>query len=502
MSSVTKPVRVRFAPSPTGRTHLGSGRTALYNYLLARQTDGQFILRIEDTDQKRYSAGAEDELIKSLNQLGLNWDEGVDVGGDYGPYRQTDRKAIYQRYARQLIENGHAYICFCSPERLQTMREKQQKRGLNLGYDGKCRDIPLKKSDHRVAAGESHVVRFNMPHAGSITVTDALRGEITVENSTLDDFILVKSDGLPVYHLAVVVDDHLMEISHVFRTSEWLPTFPLHGHLYQAFGWEQPIWVHPSIFLKPSGKGKMSKRDTEAMLKDGKSIFITDMLAMGYLPEAIINWTALIGWSYDDHTEFFTLDDLIEKFSIEKLSPSPAAINFSKLDHFNGLHIRALEPADLAQRIKPYFEHAGYVVDDQEKLLQIAKVLQVRLVTLSEAPKKAGFFFRDNINPEPESLIGKKMSAAESHEMATQVLALLKALPDFNDETLNQPLRDLAASLGLKAGNVFGFLRNATTAQQVSPPIFETMTIIGREKTFERIEHAVTILKACISVDL
>jgi glutamyl-tRNA synthetase len=501
MSSVTKPVRVRFAPSPTGRTHLGSGRTALYNYLLARQTDGKFILRIEDTDQKRYSAGAEDELIKSLNQLGLNWDEGVDVGGDYGPYRQTERKAIYQRYARQLIENGHAYICFCSPERLQTMREKQQKQSLNLRYDGKCRDISLKKSDHRVAAGESHVVRFKMPHAGSITVTDALRGEITVENSTLDDFILVKSDGLPVYHLAVVVDDHFMEISHVFRTSEWLPTFPLHGHLYQAFGWEQPVWVHPSIFLKPSGKGKMSKRDTDAMLKDGKSIFITDMLAMGYLPEAIINWTALIGWSYDDHTEFFTLDDLIEKFSIENLSPSPAAINFSKLDHFNGLHIRALEPADLAQRIKPYFEDAGYVVDDQDKLLQIAAVLQVRLVTLSEAPEKAGFFFQDNINPDPESLIGKKMTVAESFEVATQILALLKALPDFNDETINQPLRDLAASLGLKAGVVFGFLRNATTAQQVSPPIFETMTIIGREKTFERIEHAVSILKACISVD-
>ncbi|MBE9524196.1 MAG: glutamate--tRNA ligase, partial [Chloroflexi bacterium] len=263
MSSVTRPVRVRFAPSPTGRTHLGSGRTALYNYLLARQTGGQFILRIEDTDQKRYMAGAEDELIKSLKLLGLDWDEGVDVGGDYGPYRQTERKAIYQRYARQLIENDHAYACFCSPERLRTSRTARQKKGHFAGYDGKCRDIPLAEADRRVADGESHVIRFKMPRDGSITMIDALRGEITVENKTLDDFILVKSDGLPVYHLAVVVDDHLMAISHVFRTSEWLPTFPLHGHLYRSFGWDQPIWVHPSIFLKPSGKGKMSKRDTE-----------------------------------------------------------------------------------------------------------------------------------------------------------------------------------------------------------------------------------------------
>ncbi len=499
MSSVTRPVRVRFAPSPTGRTHLGSGRTALYNYLLARQTGGQFILRIEDTDQKRYMAGAEDELIKSLKLLGLDWDEGVDVGGDYGPYRQTERKAIYQQYARQLIENDHAYACFCSPERLQTSRAERQKNRHFAGYDGKCRDIPLAEADRRVADGESHVIRFKMSRDGSITMIDALRGEITVENKTLDDFILVKSDGLPVYHLAVVVDDHLMAISHVFRTSEWLPTFPLHGHLYRAFGWDQPIWVHPSIFLKPSGKGKMSKRDTAALLEDGKSIFITDMLAMGYLPEAIINWAALIGWSYDDHTEFFTMDDLIEKFSIEKLSPSPAAINFSKLDYFNGLHIRALELTDLAQRIKPYFEDAGYIVDDQEKLHQIAAVLQVRLVTLSEAPEKAGFFFQDKIKPAPESLIGKKMSAAESLAMAVQIFALLKSLPDFSDQNLNQPLRDLAANLGLKAGNVFGFLRNATTAQQVSPPIFETMTIIGRQKTFERLEQAISILNSCVT---
>lgn len=494
MPSPTKPVRTRFAPSPTGRTHLGSGRTALYNYLLARQTGGQFILRIEDTDQKRYVPGAEEELMNGLRWLGLDWDEGPDVGGPYGPYRQTERKDIYQKYARQLIESGHAYYCFCAQfDETQDPHKFRQHREI-------CpdRDLNLDVADAHRVSGKSSVIRFKMPSEGNITVTDAMRGDITVENSTLDDSILVKSNGLPVYHLAVVIDDHLMEITHAIRTSEWLPTFPLHGHIYNAFGWQQPIWIHPSIFLKPDGKGKMSKRDTEALQKEGRSIFLGDFEKMGYLPEAVVNWAALIGWSYDDKTEFFTLHDLIEKFSIEKLNPSPGAINFSKLDHFNGLHIRSLEPADLAQRIKFYFEDAGYIVDDEEKLLQIASVLQVRLATLSEAPEKAGFFFQDEINPAPESLIGKKMSAAESLKMAERIFALLKSLPDFKEETVNQPLRELATNFGVKAGNVFSFLRNATTAQQVSPPVFETMTIIGRDKTFERIENAIKILKIYI----
>jgi len=432
MLSSIKPVRVRFAPSPTGRTHLGSGRTALYNYLLARQTGGQFILRIEDTDQKRYVPGAEEELMEGLRWLGLDWDEGPDIGGPYGPYHQTERKETYQKYARELLENGHAYYCFCSrgdetvaPQQRRQHRETCPDRDKSLGEADRLRGLAED-------LGQLPVIRFKMPHDGHITVTDDIRGDITVENSTLDDYILVKSNGLPVYHLAVVIDDHLMKITHAIRTSEWLPTFPLHGHIYNAFGWEQPIWIHPSIFLKPDGKGKMSKRDTEALLKEGKSIFLGDFKKMGYLPEAVVNWAALIGWGYDDKTEFFTMSALIEKFSIKKLNPSPAAINFSKLDHFNGLHIRALEPADLAQRIKPFFEEAGYVVDDGEKLIQIAEVLQVRLVTLKEAPEKAGFFFQEKINPTLESLIGKKMSASESLEMAEQTLALLNSLPDFN----------------------------------------------------------------------
>jgi len=486
-----KPVRVRFAPSPTGRTHLGSGRTALYNYLLARQTGGKFILRIEDTDRKRFFEGAENELIESLHWLGLEWDEGPDIGGDFGPYRQTERREIYQSYARKLVETEHAYYCFCKhSEGVQTHQDKQQHREI-------CpdRETPLVSADARRESGEPFVIRFKMTKDGSITVKDAIRGDITVENRTLDDYILVKSDGLPVYHLAVVIDDHLMEITHAIRTSEWLPTFPLHGHIYDAFGWEQPVWIHPSIFLKPDGKGKMSKRDSAELEKTGKSIFLGDMENLGYLPEAIVNWAALIGWSYDDKTEFFSLDDLVEKFSIEKLNPSPAAINFSKLDHFNGVHIRNLTIDDLAVRIKPFIERAGYVVDDDEKLKKITEVLQVRLVTLAEGPEKAGFFFKEKVTPQPESLIGKNMTSSKSLEMARRIQVLLTQLPDFSEMTANQPLRDLAEDMGLKAGHVFGFLRNAITAEKVTPPIFDTMTIIGRVVVMERIAIAVTILQ-------
>jgi glutamyl-tRNA synthetase len=285
-----------------------------------------------------------------------------------------------------------------------------------------------------------------------------------------------------------------MEITHAIRTSEWLPTFPLHGHIYEAFGWEQPVWIHPSIFLKPDGKGKMSKRDSEVLRESGKPIFLADFGKMGYLPEAVVNWAALIGWSYDDKTEEFSLDELVEKFSIEKLNPAPAALNYSKLDHFNGVHIRTLDVADLAARIKPFFEEAGYAVDDEEKLLQVAAVLQVRLAKLTDAPAMGGFFFKDEVHPEPESLIGKNMTAETSLVMARRIETLVASLPDFKEETANQPLRDLAAELGLKAGHVFGFLRNALTAQQVSPPVFETMEIIGREKVLERIRKALKLL--------
>ncbi len=490
-----QPARVRFAPSPTGHMHLGSARTALYDYLLARQTGGQFVLRIEDTDTKRYVPGAEEELMEGLRWLGMEWDEGPDKGGPYGPYRQSERKEIYQKYAQQLVEDGHAFCCFCTSEHLARVREEQQKRKEPPHYDGTCRNLSPEEVKARIANGEKYVIRFKMPKEGSTTVHDHLRGDITIENRNLDDYILVKSDGWALYHLAAMVDDHLMKISHVIRGSEWLPTFPLHHLLYQAFGWEEPVFIHLSIFLKPSGKGKMSKRESADLIKDGYSIFVRELGELGYLPEAVINWTSLMGWSYDDHTEFFTLPDLVEKFSIDHLNPSPAAINFTKFDYFNGLHIRALSDEDLAGRIQPFFTAKGYETD-AETLLKVAPLLKERLSTLDDAPEMAGFFFRAEVEPNPGELIGKNMTAAESAAAAQKVLELMQAMPDMNVNTVEPPVRELVEGMGYTVGQVFGILRVAVTGQRVSPPLFESIEIIGRDKVLQRIKKAIELLQA------
>lgn len=492
--SPLKPARVRFAPSPTGRLHLGGARTALYNYLLAQQTGGQFILRLEDTDQKRFVPGAEEEIKAGLHWLGLQWDEGIDVDGLYSPYRQSERKEIYLEFARQLIDSGQAYYCFCTPDRLDKVRQEQMKRKQNPRYDGTCRRLDLAEANARAAGGEPHVIRFKTPREGILRARDRLRGEIIVENSSLDDYILVKSDGLALYHLAAMVDDHLMKITHVIRSAEWLSTFPLHVHIYNAFGWSQPEWVHVSLFLKPSGKGKMSKREAAELMKDGYSIFVSDLEQIGYLPEAVVNWSALMGWSYDNHTEFFTMDDLVEKFSLDKLNPAPAAINFTKLDHFNGLHIRRLSTDELAKRTEPFFQSAGYSVQG-EKLEKIVPIIQERMVTLDEALEKAGFFFQEDVQPLPEELVGKKMTAADSAEAAWRAYEVLAALPEINVETAEKPMRALAEDLGLKAGQLFGILRLAVTGQRVSPPLFESMEIVGREKVLERVKKAIGILE-------
>ena len=492
-----QPVRVRFAPSPTGHFHLGSARTALYNYLLARQKGGQFILRIEDTDRKRFVAGAEEEIKTTMRWLGLTWDEGPDIGGPFGPYRQSERKDIYKKYAQQLIDSGNAFYCFCSSERLGKVHQDQQKRKQSYRYDGTCRNIPPEEAAQRAANGEPHVIRYKMPMVGSTSTRDLVRGEIMVENHTLDDFILVKSDGLALYHLAAVVDDHLMEISHVIRGSEWLPTFPLHSLIHKAFGWQEPEWVHLSVFLKPSGKGKMSKREAADLQKDGYSIFVQYLRELGYLPEGLVNWIALMGWSLDGHTEFFTLQDLVDKFDLSRLNPSPAAINFSKLDHFNGLHIRNLAVPELAERVLPYIEAAGHKVD-KDLLQQIIPVIQPRLITLDDAPNVASVFFKESVEPIPEELIAKKLTAEQSLEVARLSYGVLADLSDMRLETVEGPMRTLVETMELKAGQVFGVLRVAVTGERISPPLFETMEIIGREKVLERIQHAIGLLEQLI----
>ena len=473
--------------------HLGSARTAMYDYLIAKQTGGKFILRIEDTDTKRYVPGAEEELMSGLRWLGLEWDEGPDKGGPYGPYRQSERKEIYQRYAKQLVDSGHAFYCFCSPERLARVREEQQKRKEPPHYDGTCRDIPIAEAEERIKNGEKYVIRFKTPREGTTTVHDYLRGDITVENRTMDDYILVKSDGWALYHLAAMVDDHEMQITHVIRGSEWLPTFPLHGMICRAFGWEEPTWIHLSVFLKPSGKGKMSKRESADLIKDGHSIFIKDLRELGYTPEGVVNWITLMGWSYDDHTEFFDLPDLVEKFSIDHLNPSPAAINFTKLDHFNGLHIRALEDGELAKRIRPFLLAKGLDASE-EAVLKITPLLKERMATLDECVDLSEFFFKENVEPKAEELVAKGLTPAQSAEVAQKTYEILSALPDMKLTTSEPPMREYVENSGLSAGQVFGIMRVAITGQRVSPPLFESMEIIGREKVLARMKNAVEML--------
>ena len=489
----SKPVRVRFAPSPTGHMHLGSARVALYDYLLARKSGGTFILRIEDTDRKRYVEGAEKELIDGLRWLGLEYDEGPDVGGEYGPYHQTERLEIYNTYAWKLIESGHAYPCFCKSERLEEVRRRQMSNKENPRYDGVCRNIDPGEARKRTQQGEKFVVRFRMPKEGSTTGVDLLRGPITTENSALDDSILLRSDGMPTYHFGAMLDDHLMKISHVIRGSEWLPTFPLHVNVVRAFGWDEPLWIHLSVFLKPSGKGKMSKREAAEAVKDGHSIFIRNIRELGYIPEGVLNWILLMGWGVSED-ELMTLDEMIDRFDIQNLTPSPAAINFSKLDHFNGTHIRLLDAGDLASRLRPYFVAAGCTVDD-EVLRKIIPLIRERLVTLDDCLYFAQWFFMEKVTPRVEELLGKDLDATHSAQVARKVYDVLSSVEEFSPQIMEPPMRALVEELGLNNSQVFGIIRVAVTGQAVSPPLFESMAIVGREKVLERVKAAISILE-------
>jgi glutamyl-tRNA synthetase len=489
-----KPARTRLAPSPTGRFHLANARNALFAYLVARQTGGQFILRFEDTDQKRFVPGAEEEIVRSLEWLGLVPDESPVHGGNHGPYRQTERREIYQRYAQELVESGNAYPCFCTPERLDQMRKEQEARKVDrVRYDGLCRRLDPGETARRIASGEKHVIRLKMPYEGTTLAHDHVRGDIVTENQYLDDIVLLKSDGLPTYHLGAIADDHDMQITHVIRSAEWLPTFPYHVRIIRAFGWEEPVWVHPSIFLKPSGKGKMSKRDTASAMKDGYSIFVDDLQGLGYIREGVLNWIALMGWGVAED-DVMALDEMVKRFSIDNLTPSPAAINFQKLDHFNGTHIRLLSTEDLARRIKPYLVEAGLEVDI-ETLLNVTPLIRERLVTLDDSIAFAGFFFREDVEPPAEDLLAKGLDSKQTAEVARQVYDILSSLPDLSHPTAEPPLREFVEKSGLSASQVFGMLRVAVTGQKVSPPLFESMEIIGKEKVLERLQHAIGVLE-------
>ena len=332
-----------------------------------------------------------------------------------------------------------------------------------------------------------------MPKDGSTTAVDVLRGPITIENRLLDDSVIMKSDGWPTYHLAAMVDDHLMKITHVFRGSEWLGTFPLHVNIIRAFGWDEPQWIHLSVFLKPSGKGKMSKRETADALKDGYSIFIKDMNELGFIPEGLNNWAALMGWGAGETEDVLVLDEMIEKFDIKRLNASPAAINFAKLDYFNGEHIRRLRNDDLAYRLKPYFEKAGFVVNE-EKLLKIIPIIRERLVTLDDCLAFAAWFFKDEVEINPSELVGKNLTPAESLAIAKKIYEVLDQLPSLSHAEAEPPMRSLIEELALSPNQVFGLLRVAVTGQMISPPLFESMEIVGKEKVLYRLKKSIDFL--------
>jgi len=451
-------------------------------------------LRIEDTDQKRFVPGSEDEIIRSLDWLGITPDESPVHGGKFGPYRQTERRESYLKHAQVLIQKGSAYPCFCTPERLDQSRKEQEARKVDrVQYDGLCRALDPDEAARRVAAGEKYVIRFKMPKEGTTTAHDHLRGDIVTENKYLDDTVIMKSDGLPTYHLAAMVDDHEMEITHVLRGSEWLSTFPLHVQIMRAFGWNEPVWVHLSVFLKPSGRGKMSKREAADAIKDGHSIFIDDLKGLGYTPEGVLNWIVLMGWGVAED-DVMTFDQMIERFTIDTLTPSPAAINFQKLDHFNGTHIRLFTTEDLTRRIKPYLTDAGLAVDD-DTLLRVTPLIRERLVTLDDSLAFASFFFKETVEPNPDDLIAKGLDAKQSSEVAKKAYEILASLPDLSHQTAEPPMRAYVESSGLSANQVFGILRVAVTGQKVSPPLFESMEIIGRAKVLERLQKAIEVLK-------
>ncbi len=481
-------VRIRFAPSPTGYLHVGGARTALFNWLFARHSGGKFILRIEDTDRTRYQPDALPDLLDSLRWLGLDWDEGPVVGGPYGPYYQSDRQALYHDHAQRLVEEGQAYKCFCSPERLAQLRAAQRQRKEPPGYDRHCRQLSQKQLAEHEAAGDPYVIRLAVPLEGQTTVHDLLRGDITVENHTQNDLVLLKSDGFPTYHLANVVDDHLMEISHIMRADEWIPSAPRHKLLYQAFGWEMPLIAHMPIILDPSGKGKMSKRKK---VIDGKEypVQVREFRQEGYLPEAVFNFLALVGWSYDDRTELMTRQELVERFTIERINPSPAAFPYHKLENMNGIYMRAMGRGELSQRLIPVLREAG-VEANLDTMWRLTPLIQERIKTLKDAVAMVDFFFTDEIDYEAQLLIGKKMTVKDSLQALRQARETLAAAPDFEEETMETALRALTEELHLKAGQLFGIIRVAVTGKKVAPPLFGTLSILGREKTLKRLDKA------------
>lgn len=486
--SPSRPVRVRLAPSPTGDPHVGMIRQAIWTWLYARHTGGKFILRIEDTDQARSVEGTVDRIQDSLRWLGIDWDEGPDVGGDYGPYVQSERQALYREAADRLLANGDAYRCFATPDELRVMREEQQAKKLPPRYDGRYRDYPVDEAEARAAAGESHVIRFKMPLDGTTTFTDLLRGEITFENKELDDFVILKSDGFPTYHLAHVVDDHAMEISHITRGEEWLPSAPRHVRVWEALGYEQPVWVHSPVILGPDG-GKLSKRHGAK--------FVLEYADDGYLPAALFNFLTITGWALDDHTEIFTPERLIEVFELSDLSKNPSGFDHTKLEWMNGVYMREMPEAELVEIFRERLER-DLPADiprplDHALIEAFTPLVRERLKLLAELGPLVEFFFRDTVaTPATEDFLVKKWKerATDASAALGTVAKFLEPVEPWATEGIETAMRAAAEEIEVRAGDLFALVRLAITGTRISPPLFESMDIVGKGLSVERIEAA------------
>jgi glutamyl-tRNA synthetase len=492
MSEITPPVRVRFAPSPTGFLHIGGVRTALFNWLFARHYGGQFILRIEDTDEKRFVEGAVNNLMESLHWVGLDWDEGPHIGGPHAPYIQSERHdlGIYRTHVDFLLERGYAYKSFVTAEELEQMKEESKAKGhKSFRFRGPERDWTPDQVAEAEAQGKPYTVRLKVPMAGTTTFYDRIRGgeSITINNNELYDVVLLKSSGMPVYHLAHLVDDHLMQVTHVIRGEEWVPSMPYHILLYEAFGWQKPMFIHVPNILRQDGKGKLSKR------KDDVST--NRFWERGYLPEAMFNYLALQGWSYDDHTEIMTPNEIVQRFTIDRVQASPARWNPDKLKDMNGIYIRKLSTEELTERILYYLSTEGFINkhptgEDREYVAKLTPLIHERLEELAEAPELLAFFFQDVAYPDPTLLIQKKMDAESTRKALQAAEERLQQLEDWTEEPLEQALRSLVDELGLKAGQLFGAIRVAITGRKVAPPLFETLASLGKERSVARIAAA------------
>ncbi len=481
-------IRVRIAPSPTGDPHVGTAYIALFNLAFARSQQGTFILRIEDTDRERSSKESEEAILHSLRWLGLDWDEGPDVGGPHGPYRQSERSDVYRRYAGELVERGAAYPCFCTPERLAKLREEQRRQKLStLGYDRHCRrNVSPEEAKARLAAGEPHVIRLAVPEDGETRLADLIRGEVVIQNATIDDQVLLKSDGFPTYHLASVVDDHLMEISHVVRAEEWISSTPKHLLLYQAFGWEPPAFAHMPLLRNPN-RSKISKRKNPTSLRWYEQ--------QGYLPEALLNFLALMGWSAAHDQEVFSLDQMIAEFDWRRVAKSGPVFDMQKLDWLNGVYIRRMERAELARRIKRTVL-ADTPVDEQS-VERTIPIVQERMKRLTDYVPLTRFLFED-VSPSLEDLAPKKTPVEKAGECLKEALGALESIRpggEWNAEALEKSCRAVSVARhggSMSAGKVFMCLRVAVTGSRVSPPLFESMELLGRERTLGRIKRAIS----------